>query len=47
MRGIFGRCCFRGDFQVRSGIGYPIHKLETFQHYVIGLKFHIPEGQKK
>jgi hypothetical protein len=28
MRGIFGRHCFRGDFQVRSRIGYLIHKLE-------------------
>jgi hypothetical protein len=27
MRGIFGRR-FRGDFQVRSGIRYPIHKLQ-------------------
>jgi hypothetical protein len=27
MRGIFGRR-FRGDFQVRSGIRYAIHKLE-------------------
>lgn len=28
-RGIFGRHCFKGDFQVRSGVGYPIHKLEV------------------
>jgi hypothetical protein len=27
MQGISGRRCFRGDFQVRSGIRYPIHKL--------------------
>jgi hypothetical protein len=28
MRGIFGRRCFRGDFQDRSRIRYPIHKPE-------------------
>jgi hypothetical protein len=28
MRGIFGRRCSTGDFQVRSGNRYPIHKLE-------------------
>jgi hypothetical protein len=53
MWGIFGRRCFR-DFQDRSGIRYPIHKLEMFQHYNIGLMFwrgqlksRIPEGQKE
>jgi hypothetical protein len=34
MRGIFG-IRFRGDFQVRSGIRYPIHKLETKHFSVI------------
>jgi hypothetical protein len=28
MQRIFERLCFRGDFQVRSEIRYPIHKLE-------------------
>jgi hypothetical protein len=35
MRGIFGRRCFRGDFQVRSRIRYPIHKLEIKRFRVI------------
>jgi hypothetical protein len=28
VRGSFGRRCYRGDFEVRSKIRYPIHKLE-------------------
>jgi hypothetical protein len=35
MRAIFGRRYFRGDFQVMSGIGYPIHKLEMKHFSVI------------
>jgi hypothetical protein len=49
MRGIFGRRCSTGDFQVRSGYRYPIHKLEMKRSLVfwdVALCSHIEVDQR-